>query len=149
MAITAEEIRALGERWSDMLDRGGTVEDRLAFFLHPEPRIYVVESGASVSMAEHRAFHAQFARQRLVMGDFVVAQLSATPERARATGSLYWEAHFADPARPPLRCVVGEDWVVERVPSGALKFVLWMNTLHQFLPDSSVGALDLEPTAEG
>jgi hypothetical protein len=32
---------------------------------------------------------------------------------------------------------VGEDWVVERVPSGGLKFVIYVNSFHRFLPDAA------------
>ena len=42
--------------------------------------------------------------------------------------------------RPPpnvIKAVVGEDWIIERAASGALKFVLYVNTFHHFLPDSA------------
>lgn len=145
MPITVDEVKALGERWCDTLRHGGSVEEREAFFLHHPARIYVQESGASISLAEHHAYHSQFVSQRLELGDFVVAQLSDAPERARASGSFYWEAHFPDSeTKPPLRCIVGEDWIVERQDDGSLKFVLWLNTLHHFLPDSAVTRLKLD-----
>ena len=96
-----------------------------------------------MTLEEHAAYHAQFSRQVLRLGDFVVAQLSDRPERARAIGSLYWEAHFPDKNKAPLRCIVGEDWIFERIPSGELRFVLWLNTMHHFLSESSVGKLEL------
>ena len=144
MAITVEEVKALGAQWCATLGSGHKVAERAALFLHQPPRIYVQETGASMTLEEHHAYHEQFERQVLELGDFVVTQLSDAPERARAVGSLYWEAHFPGDAEPPLRCIVGEDWIVERVPSGELKFVLWLNTLHHFLPDSSVEKLVLE-----
>ncbi|MEW5423061.1 hypothetical protein [Amorphus sp. 3PC139-8] len=144
MPISVEEVTALGERWCDTLRHGGTVAEREALFLHHPARIYMQESGASISLEEHHAYHSQFAAQHLELGDFVVAQLSDAPERARAIGSFYWEAHYSTPeGRPPLRCIVGEDWIVERHSDGELKFVLWLNTLHHFLPDSAVHALKL------
>jgi hypothetical protein len=33
--------------------------------------------------------------------------------------------------------VVGEDWIVQRVPSGELKIALFINAFHTFLPDSA------------
>ncbi|MBJ3776616.1 hypothetical protein [Acuticoccus mangrovi] len=142
MPITLDDVLALGEAWCDTLRNGGTVAERERFFVHHPARIYVQETGASMTLEEHHAYHTQFARQVLRLGDFVVAPLSDAPERARAIGSLYWEAHVADDRTPPLRCIVGEDWIVERTPEG-LKFVLWLNTMHHFLPDSGVERLDL------
>jgi len=36
-----------------------------------------------------------------------------------------------------IKAVVGEDWIIERTASGALKFVLYVNTFHHVLPDSA------------
>jgi hypothetical protein len=36
-----------------------------------------------------------------------------------------------------IKAIVGEDWIIERVASGELKFVLYMSTFHQLLPDSA------------
>lgn len=145
MPITRDEVLALGERWCDTLRHGGTVAEREAFFLHHPARITVQESGASMTLDEHHAYHQQFVAQHLVLGDFVIAQLSDAPERARAIGSFYWEAHFPEETeKPPLRCIVGEDWIIERIDDGSLKFVLWLNTLHHFLPDSAVDRLTLD-----
>ena len=41
----------------------------------------------------------------------------------------------------PLKIVVGEDWIVQRVESGEVKFALYINTHHQVLPDSAPFAL--------
>ncbi len=147
MPITEDEIRALGEAWCETLRQGATLAEREAFFVHHPARIYVQYTGDSMTLEEHHAYHAQFARQILRLGDFVVAPLSDAPERARALGSLYWEAHFPDDAQPPLRCIVGEDWIVQRVADGSLKFVLWLNTMHHFLPGSGVERLDLSAEA--
>jgi len=143
VAIAVADVVALGEAWCDTLRDGGTVAERSAFFLNPYPRIYVQETGVSMTLEGHHAYHQRFTKQVLRLGEFVVAPLCDRPERARAIGSLYWEAHDPDPAVPPLRCIVGEDWIVERSPDGRLKFVLWLNTMHHFLPDSSVQALEV------
>ncbi len=143
MAITIDEVRALGERWCDTLRTEGGVAERERFFLHDNPRIYVQEQGVSMTLDEHAAYHSQFGKQILTLGDFTVMTLSEDPDRARALGSFYWEGHFKDTTKRPLRCVVGEDWLLERTPSGEVKFVLWLNTMHHFLADSSVKSLDL------
>jgi hypothetical protein len=36
-----------------------------------------------------------------------------------------------------IKAVVGEDWIVERLPSGELKFVPYTNLFHHLLPDSA------------
>jgi hypothetical protein len=36
-----------------------------------------------------------------------------------------------------IKVVVGEDWIVQRAPTGELKFALYINTHHQLLPDSA------------
>ena len=59
-------------------------------------------------------------------------------ERVRDTGTVYWQAEFAGrPAPSVIKAVVGEDWILERTPSGDLKFVLYMNTFHHTLADSA------------
>ena len=145
MAITLDEVLALGERWCDTLRRedGGGIAERKAMFFHPEPRIYVQHQGLSMTLEEHGAYHTQFRRQVLRLGDFVVTPLGEAPDRARAIGTFYWEGHFKDEKQPPLRCVVGEDWLVQRDADGVVKYVLWLNTIHHFLADSSVQKIEL------
>ena len=41
------------------------------------------------------------------------------------------------PAPNVIKAVVGEDWILKRTASGALKFVLYINTFHHLLPDSA------------
>lgn len=142
MPITLKDVLALGEKWCDTLRAEGTVEERAAFFIPQPARIYAQQLGVWMTLDEHAAYHAQFRKQVLKLGEFSVTPLPGPPDRARAVGSLYWEGHFRD-ERPPLRCVVGEDWLLERTPSGEVKFVLWLNTMHHFLADSSVQQLEL------
>jgi hypothetical protein len=60
--------------------------------------------------------------------------LNASPERVRATGTVYWQAEIAGrPAPNVIKAVVGEDWILERTPSGDLTFVLYTNTFHHTL----------------
>ena len=66
-----------------------------------------------------------------------VVQLCDEPERARAKGGVLWQGRPPGGEDGPLKIVVGEDWIVQRVESGELKFALYINTHHQVLPDSA------------
>lgn len=143
MAISADEVLALGEKWCDTLRNEGSIAERKALFLYDNPRIFVQHQGLSMTLEEHGAYHTQFRSQILRLGGFVVTPLSDGPDRARAIGTLYWEGHFKDETMAPLRCVVGEDWLVERDTDGVVKYVLWINTMHHFLAESSVQRIEL------
>ena len=140
MAITREEVAALAEAFWETARCGGAAPDQAAFFLF-EARVYVLETGATFSMEEHERFHAQFDEEEHVLGDLVVVPLSDEPERARATGTVYWRARYRDRSRGEIRAVVGEDFVVERAPSGEVRFVLYLNTFHHFLPGAEGGGI--------
>jgi hypothetical protein len=71
----------------------------------------------------------------------MLTPLNASPERVRATGTVHWQAFRGRPAPNVIKAVVGEDWILERTPSGKLAFVLYMNTFHHTLPDSAPLAL--------
>jgi hypothetical protein len=62
--------------------------------------------------------------------------LNDEPARARTLGTVYWEA-VSDEAGKTINSVVGEDWILERISSSDLKFVLYLNTFHHQLPDSA------------
>jgi hypothetical protein len=136
--ISLNEVLEFGSRWFDTVMSGGSAGDQAAFFLDPNARIHVVSRGATIGFDEHCKLHAQWSNEVHRFGDFSVTPLNDSPERARATGSVYWQAECRD--RPPpnvIKAVVGEDWILERTPQGALRFVLYMNTFHHLLPDSA------------
>ena len=111
---------------------------RQRFLLDRHSRIYVLWNGSSIDFDEHRKLHDQWINELHRFGHFELTPLNASPERVRATGTVYWEAEFAGrPAPNVIKAVVGEDWILERSPSGDLKFVLYMNTFHHSLPDSA------------
>ena len=108
MAITNEDIVALASAFYDAsMVKKSTAAEMAEFFLYPESRIFVLHGG------------------------------NLTPERAQAQGIVYWQGRHVEQADGALlkRCV-GEDWVVERVPSGELKLVIYVNSFHRFLPDA-------------
>jgi hypothetical protein len=136
--ITADEVREFGKRWFDTVMSGGSAADQAAFFLDPHARIHVLGNGVTFNFEEHHRLHTQWVNELHLFGRFDLTPLNAAPERVRATGTVYWQAEFA--GRPPpnvVKAVVGEDWIIERVPAGDLKFVLYMNTFHHPLPDSA------------
>ena len=136
--ISLDEVRDFGGRWFDTVMNGGSAADQAAFFLAPDARIYIVWNGATLDLDEHHKLHARWTNELHRSGDFTLTALSASPERVRAVGSVYWQAEYKGrPAPNVIKAVVGEDWILERTPSGALKFVLYMNTFHHLLPDSA------------
>ena len=77
------------------------------------------------------------------LNQWEIIPLSSQPERVRAIGAVYGEGRPTDSANEALvKCVGGEDWIVQRVPSGGLKIALYINSYHYFLPDSA--PLDLQ-----
>jgi hypothetical protein len=138
MPITLDEVEAFAHKWFDTAFGGGAAAAQAAFFLDPNSRIVVVQGGETISFPEHETLHKQWTNERHLFGRFNITTLNAKPERVRATGTVYWEAQYRD--RPPpnvIKAVVGEDWIIERIPSGELRYVLYMNTFHHLLPDSA------------
>lgn len=139
MAITEDEVIALVERFHDcsMLEKGDAAA-QAAFFLHPEPRIFVPHD-QDLSMQANYEIHQTLTDElHVTFRPWDIAQLNTDPERARCTGAVYWQGRPVDRTDGALlTCVVGEDWIVQRVPSGELKIALYINTYHHFLPDSA------------
>ncbi len=140
--ITLKEVQDFGGRWFDAVMNGGTAAGQAAFFRDPHSRIYVLSNGATFDFEEHCKLHTQWINEVHRFGHFDLLPLNASPERVRATGSVYWQAEIAGrPAPNVIKAVVGEDWILEKMPSGDLKFVLYANTFHHTLPDSAPLAL--------
>ena len=54
---------------------------------------------------------------------------------ARSTGR---HAGGAGPDSELIKAYCFQDWIVQRMPSGELKFVVYINTDHSFLPGSAI-----------
>ena len=138
MAITKDEVVALVNAFHEVSTKGGTAAEQARFFLHPEPWIFIPH-GEDISLQTNYEIHQKLTDERHVTGDqWDIIPLCAQPERARAVGAIYWEGRVKDSrdgAR--IKCIVGEDWIVQRVASGALKIALYINSYHHFLPDSA------------
>lgn len=137
MDITIEEIKDFGHKWFEAVKRG-SAEEQAAFFLNPNTGIILETTGAIIGFQDHAKLHGQWINEIHVMGNFQILNLNDSPSRVRATGTVYWQAEYKNQSPPNLiKCIVGEDWIVERVASGELKFVLYINVFHHFLPDSA------------
>jgi hypothetical protein len=136
--ITLDEVHDLANRWFDTVARGGSAADQAAFFLDPHARIYVLANGVTFGFEEHQKLHTRWINEIHRLGHVTLTPLNVSPERVRVTGSVYWQVEVAGrPAPNVIKAVLGEDWIIERKPSGDLSFVLYMNTFHHPLPDSA------------
>ena len=139
MTIEKDEVISLMNAFHDVsMIRKGTADDQAAFFLRPaEARVYVPH-GEDLSMQANYEIHQRLADEvHIPLDPWEITQLSDIPERARAVGVVYWEGRVTAVPDALIKVIVGEDWIVERDPSGGLKIVLYINTHHHFLPDSA------------
>ena len=139
MAITKDDVLSLMKRFHDvvMLDKA-TAAEQGAFFLHPEPRIFIPH-GADISLQQNYEIHLQLTDELHVpLEPWDIIPLSSQPERVRAIGAVYWQGRLVrSTERALIKCIVGEDWIVQRALSGDLKIALYINPYHRFLPDSA------------
>ncbi len=138
MAILKQEIFALMNGFHDVvMYEKGSAEDQARFFLHPEPRIFIPH-GEDISLQTNYEIHQTLTDEKhAIMDQWEITPLCDQPERAHAVGAVYWQGRLVNSAENALiKCVVGEDWIVQRLPSGELKIALYINSYHHFLPDS-------------
>ncbi len=142
MAISLEEIFDLSTRFHHVVGiEKGDAAAQAEFFLHPDPIIFVEHASDLTLEANYETHQGMTDESFLHLEPWDVVQLCDEPERARAKGGVLWQGQPADGQDGPLKIVVGEDWIVQRVDSGELKFALYINTHHQVLPDSAPFAL--------
>ena len=87
MAIIKDEIIALAKRFHEvvMIDKGSAAQ-QAAFFLHPDPRIYILH-GEDISMEQNYEIHQKLADERHeVCAEWQVTPLCEEPERVHAVG---------------------------------------------------------------
>jgi len=139
MTIDKEDVLDLMKRFHDVvMHKKGTGADQAAFFLHPEPRIFILH-GEDISLQTNYEIHQKLVDEKHEpFPDWQIIPLAKEPERVRAVGAVYWQGRLINAAADSLiKCVVGEDWIVQRTPSGPLKIALYINTYHYFLPGSA------------
>ena len=143
MAISLDEIHDLGARYHHLVGvEKGDATAQAAFFVHPHPMIYVEHAHDLTLQANHETHRGMTDEQFFPLEPWTVTQLCEEPERARAVGGVLWQGlPNGDEEHGVIKVVVGEDWIVQRTPNGDVKFVLYINTHHQLLPDSAPFAL--------
>lgn len=85
MAITREDVIALMNRFHDvvMFDKG-TAAEQAAFFLHPEPRIFIPH-GEDISLQANYEIHQKLTNElHTPLDQWEITPLSSQPERVRA-----------------------------------------------------------------
>lgn len=139
MPIALQEVLEFCDRWLTTVLSRGTPAQQATFFVDPESRLYLLENGGLMTFQDNYDLHCQLTNESHMIGDFNLTVLNASPERVRAVGRFYWRAEFAQkrPSRSAIKAVAGIDCIIERIASGELKFVLYMNAFHQLLPDSA------------
>lgn len=100
----------------------------------------VILHGEDISLQTNYEIHQKLVEEKHEpFAEWQIIPLSREPERVRAVGAVYWQGRLVDAAEDALiKCVVGEDWIVQRTPTGELKIALYMNTYHNFLPGSAL-----------
>jgi hypothetical protein len=139
VSIRKDEIIALMNGFHNVvMYEKGTAEAQAKFFLHPEPRIFIPH-GEDISLQANYEIHQDLTDEKhTILEPLDIAPLCDQPERARAACAVYWEGRPVNSADGALiKCVVGEDWIVQRIPSGELRIALYINSYHRFLPDSA------------
>ena len=139
MSITKQEIIDLMARFHDVvMFEKGNAESQAKFFLYPEPMIFIPH-GEDVSLQTNYAIHQKLTDEMHVpLDQWEIIPLTDKPERVRAIGAVYWQGRLIDsPKGELIKCIVGEDWIVQRTEEGELKIVLYINSYHHFLPDSA------------
>jgi hypothetical protein len=137
--IGREEVIALMNSFHDVvMFHKGTAAEQAAFFLYPEPRIFIPH-GEDISLQTNYEIHQKLTDEfHAPMEEWEFTPLSSQPERVRAVGAVYWQGRLVDSKKEAwIKCVVGEDWIVQRTPSGELRIALYINSYHHFLPDSA------------
>ncbi|KTD18527.1 hypothetical protein [Legionella israelensis] len=140
MPIGQEEIIELSHQFHNLvMVKKGNAEQQSEFFLYPEPRIFLLH-GEDISLQKNHEIHQKLIDEiHIPQKSWLITPLCNEPERVRAVGCVYWEGRVRHSKnREKIKCFVGEDWIVQRTSDGQLKFVLYINAYHHFLPDSAM-----------
>src|SRR5260221_10420431 len=110
MDITLKDVLDHGARWFNTVASGGSAAAQAAFFLHPNPLIYVMATGVAISLDDHHRVHAQWVDEVYHFGPFNLTVLSTLPSRVRARGTVYWQGghtRWAGPRSSRAAAVLG------------------------------------------
>lgn len=139
MTITAHDVAILMRRFHDVVKHKGTAAEQAAFFVHPEPRIFIPHA-QDITLQENYEIHQQLTDESFeLLEPLDVTPLCKDPERVRVVGAVLWEARDLGTSDPDAiyRVIVGEDWIVQRNENGNLKIALYLNPFHRYMPGSA------------
>jgi hypothetical protein len=144
VSITKDDVISFMNDFHDtVMLRKGTAAEQAAFFLYPDEARVFVPHGEDISLQSNYEIHQKLTDEvHIALDPWDITPLSDEPERVRASGAVYWEGRLVNSTDALIKCVVGEDWIVQREPAGDLKIALYINPYHHFLPDSA--QLDLQ-----
>jgi len=144
MSIKLEEIIIHTRNWFETVHSGASGSEVSRYHLYPDARIFTPD-GSALDLDTHQKLHAKWTDEVHEIGDFYITELSSSPERVRAEGTVYWEARYRDAKTKPstIKAVVGENWILERVDDGSLRYVIYQNTFFHLLPGSAPINLEL------
>ncbi|MDB2614441.1 hypothetical protein N9Y92_04730 [Chlamydiales bacterium] len=136
MEITGEEVIDLMNEFHEVVrvDKSN-VQGQKELFLYPDPKLFILH-GKDLTLEELSKIHQNLEDELYIpQKQWTLTPLSKDPQKARFVGALYWEGTIKNTS-DRLKCLVGEDWIVQRVPSGKLKIAVYTNHFIYFLPDS-------------
>lgn len=136
MSIILKDVQEFAENWFHAVAQGATGDEQAKFHLHRDTRLFT-GNGESFTLDAHHKLHQQWTDEKHILGTFELTKINQSPERVRAVGTVYWEAKPKDaPSGTHVKYVVGENWIIEKTPDG-LRFLLYVSTTFQALPDSA------------
>jgi hypothetical protein len=116
VAITKDEAISLMSNFHDVVMlRKGTAAEQAAFFLYPDEARIFIPHGEDVSVQVNYEIHQKLTDELdTPLEPWDITPLLSQPERAGAVGAIHWEGHLVDSPEAVIKCVVGDDWVVQR-----------------------------------
>ena len=140
-AITEAEVRRLIEEWFEAVRRQDPVDVQERFFA-PGVKIEAW-TGAAFDRPAHIRLHRNFENEAHHLRSLKLVGLNDTGSRVRVTGPVEWEADLKAKQEEPRRvkCIVSEDWDIERGPGGVPRFSRYFSSAMEYLPGSAL--LDL------
>lgn len=137
-AITEAEVRKLAEEWFEAVRREdpADVQDR---FFAPDVKIDVW-TGAAFDRPSHILLHRNFENEVHRMGSLKLERLDEAGTRVKVTCAVEWEADLKAKRQEPRRvkCLVQEDWEIERGPDGSPRFSRYFSSAMDYLPGSAL-----------
>ena len=133
MGVTLNEVKDFIEQWFHTVGNGGTGDAQARFHIYRDTRLYT-GNGYTFTLDEHYQLHQQWTDEKHILGPLFLTEINDEPERVQVTGTVYWQASTKE--GEIIKMVVGEHWLIEKTPEG-LKFILYVSTSFQPLPDSA------------